>query len=122
MDGKNEVWAPLKMYIMVPDEIAATQPVGKIMAHAAHNASIITWEHKGSQRVDEWYFTSMTKIVVRVPWNLEELRDLVQNMRERNYPAAMIDDNQIGTALCAALGPFNDEEAEYFKFTGLRLY
>jgi len=121
-DGLNEVYSPLKLYIMIPDEIACQYPVGKIIAHAAHNAAIITYEHKGMQRVDEWYLTAMTKIVVRVPWTISELKELVNSMHLRHYPAAMIEDNTVGTELCAAIGPFSDEEAEYFKFNELKLF
>ena len=122
MNGKNEVWSPLKLYIMVPDEVASSLPTGKIMAHAAHNAGVVIYEHKGEQRLDEWYHTAMTKIVVRVPWTVNELKELVQNMRAREYPAAMITDNLVGSELCAAIGPLTDEESEYFGFSGLKLF
>jgi peptidyl-tRNA hydrolase len=121
MNGHDEVFTPLKLYIMVPDEMSCKLPTGKIMAHAAHNAAIITYEHKGMQRVDEWYHSAMTKIVVRVPWTVSELKEIVNDMRLRGYPAAMIEDNQVGTEICAAIGPFSDEEAEYFHFNELKL-
>lgn len=122
MNGKNEVWSPLKLYIMIPDEIASALPTGKIMAHAAHNAAIITYEHKGEQRVDEWFHTSMTKIVVRVPWSVEELKAVVRDMQLREYPAAMITDNLIVGEVCAAIGPFTEEESKYFHLDELKLY
>jgi len=122
MNGKNEVWSPLKLYIMIPDEVATSLPTGKIMAHAAHNAAIITFEHKGEQRVNEWYYTAMTKIVVRVPWTIPELKEFVNSMHMREYPAAMITDNIVNTEVCAAVGPFTDEEAEYFKLNELKLF
>ena len=122
MNGKNEVWSSLKLYIMVPDEVASSLPTGKIMAHAAHNAAIITYEHKGEQRVDEWFHTAMTKIVVRVPWTVSELKEFVNNMRLRNFPAAMITDNLIGSEVCAAIGPFTEEEATYLTLNELKLF
>jgi len=122
MNGKNEVWSPLKLYIMIPDEVTTSLPTGKIIAHAAHNAAIITYEHKGEQRVDEWYHTAMTKIVVRVPWTIAELKEFVNNMRLREFPAAMIEDNIIGTEVCAAIGPFTEEEAKYLNLSKLKLY
>ena len=122
MNGHNKVWSPLKLYIMIPDESVRKLPLGKIIAHAAHNAAIITHEHKGNQRVDEWFYTSMTKVVVRVPWTVSELKELVDSMRMREYPAAMIEDNQLGSEVCAAVGPFTNEEAEYFKFNELKLF
>lgn len=118
----NEVYSPLKLYIMVPDEVASSLPVGKIIAHAAHNAGIIIYDHKGEQRVDEWFNKSMTKIVVRVPWSIKGLKSVVQSMRVLRYPTAMITDNIIGSEVCAAIGPFSEEESEFFKFNELKLF
>ena len=111
----------MKMYILIPDEVATSVATGKIMAHVAHNASIIVYEHKGEHRIEEWY-RDMTKIVVRTPWTISELREFVDNMRIREFPAAMIEDNMMGTELCAAVGPFTDEEADYFKLNELKLF
>lgn len=111
----------MKMYILIPDEVATGVAIGKIMAHVAHNASIIVYEHKGEDRIEDWYL-EMTKIVVRTPWTVSELREFVDNMRLRGFPAAMISDNIMGTELCAAVGPFSDEEAEYFNLNKLKLY
>ena len=122
MNGQNEVWSPLKLYIMIPDESIRKLPLGKIIAHAAHNAAIITHEHKGEQRVDEWFYRSMTKVVVRVPWTVSELKELVDSMRNREYPAAMIEDNQLGSEVCAAIGPFTEKEAIFFNFNLLKLF
>lgn len=122
MNGKKEVWSPLKLYIMVPDEVASSLPTGKIMAHAAHNAAIITYEHKGEQRVDEWFHTAMTKIVVRVPWTVDELKAFVNDMRMREFPAAMITDNLVNSEICAAIGPFTEEESKYFNLDKLKLF
>lgn len=111
----------MKMYILIPDEVATGVAIGKIMAHVAHNASIIVYEHKGEERIENWYL-EMTKIVVRTPWTVSELKEFVDNMRMREFPAAMISDNIMGTELCAAVGPFSAEEAEYFNLDKLKLY
>lgn len=111
----------MKMYILIPDEIATSVAIGKIMAHVAHNASIIVYEHKGEQRIEDWYL-EMTKIVVRTPLTIDELREFVDNMRNRSIPAAMISDNIMGTELCAAVGPMTAEEAEYLHLDRLKLF
>ena len=111
----------MKMYILIPDEVATGVAIGKIMAHVAHNASIIVYEHKGEDRIEDWYL-EMTKIVVRTPWNISELREFIDNMRIRQFPAAMISDNIMGTELCAAVGPMTDDEADYFKLSELNLF
>jgi peptidyl-tRNA hydrolase len=112
------------MYILIPDEVATGVATGKIMAHVAHNASIIVYEHKGEKRIEDWYL-EMTKIVVRTPWTLDELREFVDNMRIRRLnkiPTAMITDNIMGTELCAAVGPMTEYEAENLKLNELKLY
>lgn len=111
----------MKMYILIPDEVATNVAIGKIMAHVAHNASIIVYEHKGEQRIEDWYL-DMTKIVVRTPWTVAELREYVDNMRIKKIPVAMISDNIMGTELCLAVGPVTDQEAEYLKLNELKLY
>jgi len=111
----------MKMYILIPDEVASAVPIGKIVAHAAHNASIITYEHKGEPALEEWYL-EMTKIVVRTPWTISELREFVDSMRLRGFYAACISDNLMGTELCAAVGPMSDEQAEFFHLNELKLY
>ena len=111
----------MKMYILIPDEVATGVAIGKIMAHVAHNASIIVYEHKGEQRIEDWYL-DMTKIVVRTPWTISELKEFVDNMRIKKIPAAMISDNIMGTELCAAVGPLTDEESDRFKLSELKLF
>ena len=111
----------MKMYILIPDEVATSVATGKIMAHVAHNASIIVYEHKGEQRIEEWYL-EMTKIVVRTPWTIDELKEFVDNMRINKIPKAMISDNIMGTELCAAVGPITAEEADRFKLSELKLF
>ena len=112
----------MKMYILIPDEVATGVATGKIMAHVAHNASIIVYEHKGEQRIEEWYL-DMTKIVVRTPWTIEELKEFVDNMRIRKQiPTAMISDNIMGTELCAAVGPMTAYEADQLKLSELKLF
>lgn len=111
----------MKMYILIPDEVAISVAIGKIMAHVAHNASIIVYEHKGEERIEEWY-GDMTKIVVRTPWTISELKEFVDNMRRGKIPAAMISDNIMGTELCAAVGPVTAYEADNLKLSGLKLF
>lgn len=108
------------MYIIVPEESIRKYSMGKIMAHAAHNAGIIIWRHKGEEILDNWFINKMTKVVLKTSQTIKELLDDMTKLYGQ-YFVSMITDIHDEEPICAAIGPINQGEANFLGFDKLKL-
>lgn len=107
------------MYILVRTD--KEFPIGKIMAHCAHNVMKIVVECSPNILIENWYNNDHTTIVLdgRTLANIERIKLLADVME---IPTNFIEDLSLKEKICCAIGPVIPEDIKDLGLHKLRLY
>lgn len=103
----------LKQVILVRQDL--NLPKGKLAAQVAH-ASISSYDSANFIKRNNWKFTGMKKIVLKVN-NLDELQEYYKKAKKAKLPCSIISDAgrtvvEPGTITCVGIGPETEEKID----------
>ena len=112
----------MKQYILIRTD--KKFPIGKMLAHAAHNAIAAGLDFKSDKQLKQfvgWKKEGMKKVVVD-GGSSPEIKVYIAQAEREEIPNSYIRDHNTGVRFCAAIGPVTDEEALHLGLADLVLY